>query len=306
MPSAAEPPLPRGKTSIVLHSGAVYAKRSAMTGLIVAGSRKQDGYRSSMYPTKSALVYFSPTRGTKAVLSAIAEGLDLPCTHIDMTLPAHRAQNREFGADTLIVLGFPVYYGRVPLIREEILPRLHGEAQYVLPVVVYGNRAYEDSLRELGDLCRQQGYALAAAAAFIAEHSYSVEMGAKRPNGEDKALAQHFGTQVMISLKAGKTLNCAALPGNVPYRPYGPKPPIVPETNEACIACNQCVEQCPTEAISREDRTTDAQRCILCAACIKQCPCGAKFIGSVPMRERIRAMETANRMMKQPQLFLPA
>ena len=258
-----------------------------------------------MYPTKSALVYFSPTGGTKAVLSAIAEGLDLPCTHVDMTLPASRAQDYEIDADTLLVLGFPVYYGRVPLIQEEILPRLQGGARYALPVVVYGNRVYEDSLRELGDLCSQKGYALAAAAAFIAEHSYSAEMGTKRPDDADRALARHFGTKALLSLKAGKTLDCAMLPGNVPYRTYGPKPPIVPETHESCTACNECVELCPTGAIFREDRTTDVQRCILCAACIKRCPFEAKFIGFAPMQERIRAMAAANRAMKQPQLFLP-
>ena len=129
--------------------------------------------------TNIALVYFSPTGGTRQVLTAIGEGLrltrkgvdnrGLPCTHIDMTLPAQRAQDREFGADTLLVLGFPVYYGRVPLIHKEILPRLKGEARYALPVVVYGNRAYEDSLRELAALCRQKGYDLVAAAAFISE-----------------------------------------------------------------------------------------------------------------------------------------
>ncbi|MDR0239692.1 MAG: 4Fe-4S binding protein [Deltaproteobacteria bacterium] len=258
-----------------------------------------------MYPTKSALVYFSPTGTTKAVLGAIAEGLGLPTTHIDATLPAHRAQDHELDADTLLVLGFPVYYGRVPLIQEEILPRLHGDVRYALPVVVYGNRAYEDSLRELGDLCRQKGYALAAAAVFIAEHSYSTEMGTKRPDDVDRALARHFGAEVMISLKAGKTLDCDMLPGNVPYRTYGPKPPIVPETNEACIACNECVGFCPTGAIASEDRSTDVQRCILCAACIKKCPCEAKFIGFAPMQERIRAMAAANREPKQPRLFLP-
>ena len=258
-----------------------------------------------MHPTKCALISFSPTGTTKAVLGAIAEGLGLPSTPIDMTLPAQRAQDHSFDADTLLMLGFPVYYGRVPLIQAEILPRLHGEARYALPVVVYGNRAYEDSLRELGDLCSQKGYALAAAAAFIAEHSYSAEMGTKRPDDADRALARHFGAEVMTSLKAGKTLDCAMLPGNVPYRTYGPKPPIVPETNDACTACNLCVELCPTGAISGEDRSTDAQRCILCAACIKKCPFEAKFIGFAPMQERIRAMAAANRVMKQPQLFLP-
>ena len=240
------------------------------------------------------------------MLAAIGEGLGLPYTHIDMTLPARRARDYEFDADTLLVLGFPVYYGRVPLMQEEILPRLKGGARYALPVVVYGNRAYEDSLCELADLCRQKGYDLAAAAAFIAEHSYSAELGAKRPDEVDEELARRFGAAVMTSLTAGKTLDRAMLPGNVPYKTYGPKPPLVPETNAACTACGLCVEQCPTGAISGEDfKTIAAQRCILCAACIKKCPYKAKFIGFAPMRERIQAMTAANREPKQVQLFLP-
>jgi len=241
------------------------------------------------------------------VVSAIAEGFsDLTCMHIDMTLPAHRAQDYELGEDTLLVLGFPVYYGRVPLIQEEILPRLLGKARYALPVVVYGNRAYEDSLRELGDLCCQKGYELAAAAAFIAEHSYSAEMGTKRPDDMDRALARQFGAAVISSLQEGKTLDCASLPGNVPYKIYGPKPPIVPSFQESCTTgCNVCADLCPTRAISDDGRTIDEQRCILCAACIKKCPFQARFIDSVLMRERIQAMAAANRGQKQPQLFLP-
>jgi len=183
---------------------------------------------------------------------------------------------------------------------------LKGGARYALPVVVYGNRAYEDSLRELAALCRQKGYDLAAAAAFIAEHSYNAELGAKRPDDADKELARQFGAEVMTSLKAGKTLDCSMLPGNLSYRTYGPKPPIVPETNEACTACGLCAWQCPTGAVSSEDfQTIDAQRCILCAACIKKCPYGAKYIGFAPMKERIQTMSAANREPKQAQLFLP-
>ena len=256
--------------------------------------------------TNTALVYFSPTGGTQQVLTAIGEGLGLPCAHIDMTLPAQRFRDYASDTDTLLVLGFPVYSGRVPLMQKEILPRLKGGARYALPVVVYGNRAYEDSLRELAALCRQKGYDLAAAAAFIAEHSYCAELGAKRPDDADKKLARQFGAAVMTSLKAGKTLDSAMLPGNLPYRAYGPKPSVVPETNDACTACAQCVGLCPTGAIAEADfKAVDAQRCILCAACIKKCPYGAKFIGFAPMQERIQAMLAANREPKQAQLFLP-
>ena len=43
----------------------------------------------------------------------------------------------------------------------------------VVPVVLYGNRDYEDALKELCDLVSEQGFVPVAAGAFIGEHSFS-------------------------------------------------------------------------------------------------------------------------------------
>ncbi len=257
--------------------------------------------------TKAALAYFSPTGGTKHVLSAVGEGLGLPCSHIDMTLPAQRSQDYAVDAETLLVLGFPVYYGRVAGMQEQILPRITGTVKYVLPIVVYGNRAYDDAVIELADLCLARGWTLAAAAAFIAEHSYTAEMGGKRPDDADRELAVRFGAAVAASLKAGKVLDSASLPGNRPYKIYGPKPPIAPTTDpELCIRCGICSEVCPNSAIAFDDPLhSNPTLCILCAACIKRCPENARAITFPAMVERIKAMAELNREPKQPRLFLP-
>ena len=60
-----------------------------------------------MTATQTTLVYFSPTNTTKAVLTAIADGIGLPTQHIDLTLPAARKKSYAFGKDELVIIGFP-------------------------------------------------------------------------------------------------------------------------------------------------------------------------------------------------------
>ena len=50
-----------------------------------------------------------------------------------------------------------------------------------------------------------------------------------------------------------------------------------PETRNMCINCGDCVEKCPTNALSIVDGkvTFDYNRCVLCDTCIKTCTHGA-------------------------------
>ena len=60
-----------------------------------------------------------------------------------------------------------------------------GNATPVIPVVVYGNRDYEDALKELSDALSAQGFVPVSAGAFIGEHSYSrkdMPIAAGRPD----------------------------------------------------------------------------------------------------------------------------
>ena len=71
------------------------------------------------------LIYFSPTRTTKITLMAIAEGLGAGrVEHLDLT-PAG-AQSGEFEEirDELVIIGTPVYGGRVSLSAVKRLQRV--------------------------------------------------------------------------------------------------------------------------------------------------------------------------------------
>lgn len=272
---------------------------------------------------KTTLVYFSPTGTTKTVLEAMAKGIGLPVNDLDLTLPSAREQQYTFGSDELVIIGFPVYGGRIPQIQDSIFPLLEKattsqagtdcttlSSVKVVPVVVYGNRAYDDALLELTQLCREKNYMPLAAAAFIGEHSYNPNLAAHRPDKADKELAQNFGERLIHWLKnypdQGRLFDPSVIPGNMPYKVRGPKLPIVPETDDNCVNCMLCAQECPMQAISSDDPADINQTlCILCAACVKKCPYGAKHIVFEPLQQLMKNMSAANSEPKQPTLFLP-
>ncbi len=42
---------------------------------------------------------------------------------------------------------------------------------------------------------------------------------------------------------------------------------------ETCTGCGACVDSCPVEAISMDDKAViDADACVDCGACVDECP----------------------------------
>jgi ferredoxin len=234
------------------------------------------------------LVYFSPTGTTQKIVESIAEGIKAPVERIDMTHPTH-AKTSAFGKE-LIIIGVPVYVGRVPALAAKRLRELKGNNTPVVLVVVYGNRAYEDALLELSDITSELGFKPVAGGAFVAEHSFSsaeLPIARGRPDEADKAKAMKFGEDIREKLKSIEVAEIASVtfPGNHPYRdqfPAGrerPKP-ISPETvEEKCTKCGKCEEVCPAGAITVGSNVdTKKESCIRCYACIRSCPTGARVM----------------------------
>jgi hypothetical protein len=75
-----------------------------------------------------------------------------PSVNHNLTTPTTRYGKLRFGVNDLVVLAFPVYEGRVPVIAIELFEQLHGEQTPAILVAVYGNRAYEGALLDLDKL----------------------------------------------------------------------------------------------------------------------------------------------------------
>lgn len=110
--------------------------------------------------------YFSPTDTTKKTVEAIARGIRPVIQILDLTPPAARENPYHFGPEDLLVIGAPVYGGRIPLVEEEAIRHIHGSCTPVVLAAVYGNRAYEDALLELRDLLSCQGFIPVAGGCF--------------------------------------------------------------------------------------------------------------------------------------------
>ena len=70
---------------------------------------------------RTTALYFSPAGGTKKVTERIAQSLGARAESADVTV---RARELEFGPAELVVIGVPVYGGRVPWPVGERLSRL--------------------------------------------------------------------------------------------------------------------------------------------------------------------------------------
>ena len=267
-------------------------------------------------------ICFSPTGTTKTIADRISQSIGADKIEmVDGTKRSDRKKLTPFSKDDLVILAAPVYYGRIP---EEIVPyfaTLKGQNTPVVLTVVYGNREYDDALKELYDIAVAGEFIPVAAGAFIAEHSYSTPdrpIAEARPDVSDLDKAEAFGAHIRKKLAPFESLNETALsnvPGNVPYvvpknlaniKEARKSIPFTPETDEdTCIQCGQCVEMCPTEAVSlNETVITDRWRCIICFACIKNCPTGARQMKDENFIQAISHLYDLCRERKEPDVFL--
>ena len=61
---------------------------------------------------RTTALYFSPTGGTRTYVRAVAAAMPHMGGEVDLTRPEERRKVHMFGADDVVVLGVPVYYGR--------------------------------------------------------------------------------------------------------------------------------------------------------------------------------------------------
>jgi ferredoxin len=258
------------------------------------------------------LIYFSPTHTTRRILEGIAHGMPgVPIDHLDLTPPVTRTQELATLPEALAIIGAPVYSGRIPIEAVHRLRRLKGNGALAVPVVVYGNRAYEDALLELRDLAQELGFTPVAAAAFVGEHSFSngaTPIAHGRPDPDDLQHAAEFGKRVREKLETLSTCECLPLlcvPGNAPYKERRAPSQIPPVRQEAlCVKCGKCVTVCPTAAITMGDTVfTDPSVCIICCACIKRCPTGARTIEDPRIRQTAERLSLNCRIRQQPEMF---
>lgn len=251
--------------------------------------------------------YFSPTGNTETIAKAMAQAADLPVEVLDFTRPQAREKTYEFGKDDLLIIGLPVYAGRLP---NKILPfvqeNLRGDDTLSVAFVCYGNRSFDDGLSELVYEQERTGFRPAAAAAFATQHAFATSLAQGRPNEADLEEAKQFVCDLLErieNISEPAELASLQVDGNTPPGPYyRPKrvdgEPAVflkakPVTDpDKCIACGTCARVCSMGSIDPADVTQTPGVCIKCQACVTHCPAEAKYFDHPDFLSHKEMLET--------------
>lgn len=242
-------------------------------------------------------IYFSPALSTKKVVKAVAGGISDNIVSHDITQGLKKTP--EFSKDDIAVIGVPSYSGRVPALATKWLSQLKSDGIPAILVCVYGNRAYDDTLLELKNICVKSGFKPISAGAFIARHSIFPNVAEGRPDTTDTQAAYDFGKKSLENIREGEL----TLKGNFSYRDIA-SIPLNPRANRSCDKCGICVNACPTGAISMDNpRVTDKTLCISCARCIELCPTKSRQFRGILYKIVKRQFTKKNSAKKENEYF---
>jgi ferredoxin len=266
-------------------------------------------------------VYFSATGTTKKIVAHIAHTaaaeLGAAVSVYDFSLPASRERFPAFAADDLVVFGTPVYAGRVPNVLLKQLALLQGGGALAVPVVLFGNRNFDDALIELRDILGDHGFVPCAAGAFAAEHAFSTVLGKGRPDQADMDKAAELAkaaAKIVSAARSASGIIPVAVEGTPrPYRGYfQPRGQdgspidirkVKPLTGGSCDDCKICAEICPVGSIDKNNVREMTGICIKCCACVKRCPKGAKYFADESFLYHKRDLEERYTRRAEPSLF---
>lgn len=251
---------------------------------------------------------------------------------IDFTPLQAREKVYSFGPSDIVVFGVPVIAGRVPNVLLPFLNTLEGGGAMAVPVVLYGNRNFDDALIELRNILEERGFHTVAAGAFIGEHSFSRILAAGRPDEKDLQVAERFAGSAAEKIRglitraaqdgAEEALekilqdSCPVdVDGEDPIRPYY-KPrdrkgnhinilKVKPKLHEdRCTKCGICVAACPMGSIKPEAPGVVDGICIKCCGCEKKCPEGALYFDDPGYLYHKEELELGYPDRKEPKVFL--
>ncbi len=225
------------------------------------------------------------------------------CTDcINITAGKPSDDTLAFAAEDLIFIGFPVFGGRVPAIVLERLAALKGNGAKAVIVAVYGNRHYDDSIKEMQSFAQEHGCDVVAAIAAVAQHSIAPSIAAGRPDATDLQHLLEFKEDIDIKYKNGGLKSMQPRPQEQ-YKEYR-QLPILPESKESCTLCGVCEKECPVQAITIKDTClTDPCRCILCMRCTAVCPSGARGLQAETLEAVTERIESRCNGRRETEIF---
>ena len=197
--------------------------------------------------TKIAKIYFSPSSTTRKIVDEIANKFEGTQEEYDLLNVAGGNSPKEFDDDTLVIVGMPIFAGRLPKTASTKLMNFKGENIPAIAVVNYGNINIGDALIELNDILKENGFTIVGTGATVSQHSIVTDVAAGRPDEKDLEKLNEFVEKCREKLDS-EEFEDIEVPGNKPYCEYK-KVPLAPICDESlCTYCYECVSSCPEDA----------------------------------------------------------
>lgn len=246
-------------------------------------------------------IYFSPTQHTERITEIITNTFE-SSSKIDLT-DKMSATSKIFSEEDICIIGVPSYGGRVPSIALERMNHYQGNNAKAILLVSYGNRAYEDTLKELQEFLTSKGFQCIAAIAAVAEHSIMHQFATGRPDMQDKKELFEFAEKIRSKINENEFSKELHLPGNNPYREYHGVP-LKPKVGKQCSMCGICANKCPVGAIDvNNPKVTNKDMCISCMRCIEICPSHAREVSDLKLKIAATQMKKTCSDRKENELF---
>jgi len=265
-------------------------------------------------------LYFSATDTTKKTVNCITQvlhknlNITTPVNVHDFTLPENRNFAPKYSNQDIVVIGLPVYAGRVPNILLKYINQIEGNGALAVALVLYGNRNYDDALAELVHILSKENFIVVGAGAFIGEHSFSKILAKNRPDCEDFVIAEKLAQDIASKISSSGVFSSVQVKGNyLPRAYYKPLDPsgnpvdirkVKPKTNSSCTDCKLCSINCPMGSINFDDVSKIEGICIKCGSCIKKCPAEAKYYDDQDYLRHKSELENYFSKRKSPETFI--
>ena len=249
------------------------------------------------------LLYFSPASTTKTIVNEIAKHFAMEKDVCDL-LKQPIEEEWAIDSDSLVIVGMPVYAGRIPALCAKMLANLKGKRSPAIVVAVYGNREYDDALLELKNIMEAANFIVLGAGSFVARHSIFPAVAGTRPDESDREMIARFSGRCAELLHANAFENSSiVVNGNFPYQ-KAKNIPLKPSANKKCNRCGACVTVCPANAIPEAaPNQTDKSSCISCTACIHVCPQQARAFQGFLYKIAGKIFARKNAVRKEPDMF---
>ena len=120
-------------------------------------------------------LHYSPVGGAAVMTERLARSITAlldDCSPEDITVECHdllreQAAGIKVDEETVVVIGMPVYVGKIPLPAAEALRKISGNGAMTIASVSYGGRSYGNALFELKSLAEDCGFRPIGAGAFL-------------------------------------------------------------------------------------------------------------------------------------------